>query len=687
MSIRTPRRTRLRALGRLPLGLAFLAPPQLALTQAQNTAGLPTIQVTATKTDRDPFEVPESVSVIDRSGIEREQPTNLGDLFGDLPNVTVGGGPRGLGQTLTIRGLSDERILFLIDGARQNFLRAHNSRVFLEPDLLKQAEVLRGPASALWGSGAIGGVVALTTVDAADLLRPDQTLGARVKLGYQDVNNQWLTNAGVYGVTPDGHFDYLLDLAYRDAGDIRLGDGTDLADSAFERFSGLAKGTWSPDGINSFGAAVMAFDQDGAIPSNPQIAAGEDNLVDNDTRQHNLWLTYRHDDPNNPYLRPTLLLYRNETDIEERRLSDGRQDDTSLETLGFDLRNSMRFGDPARVGQILSYGIDYYQDEVEGERNGRPRDSYPDGHTHVVGIYLQDEITIGSRWTLIPGLRWDSFKSEADADDLDDNEDSAFSAKLGLNVAVTDWLSLMASYNEAFRAPSATELFVSGTHFTCGRTCANLFVPNPDLEPEKAHNKEIGFRLREQNLFASGDEGRFQAHFFRNDVTDFIDQIVIFSFRPVPGNRGSGGITTSRNVRDAKLEGFELEATYEAPRWLVGFAYGQTRGEDKATGEPLSSVQPDAWTLRAGLRFPAQRVRIGWTGRFVDAQDEVPEDGTPSESYQVHDLWLTWKPAGKLAGLSLQLGADNLFDEDYQPYLSELKAPGRNIKVALSYRF
>lgn len=687
MSTRSPRRTPLPGLGRLPLGLALLAPTSPTLAQDETAVGLPSIEVTAVKTEREVFEIPESVSLLDRAAIEREQPTHLGDLLEDLPNVAIGGGPRGQGQTVAIRGLSDERILFLIDGARQNFLRGHSTRVFIEPDVLKQVEVLRGPASALWGSGAMGGVVALSTLDAADLLRKDQQVGGRIKLGYQDASDQWLTNAGVYGVTADGQFDYLLDLAYRDADDVRLGDGTDLSNSAFERLSGLAKATWSPDGINSFGVSFMGYDQDGAIPSNPQTEATDDNLVDNSTRQQNLSLTYRHEDTDNTYLRPSLLLYRNTTDIEERRLFDGRLDETSLETLGFDLRNSTRLGDPERSGHVLTYGLDYYLDAVEGARNGQPRDSHPDGETSVLGLYLQDEISLGKRLTLAPGVRWDSFRSKADAEGLRTNEDEAVSAKLGLDVAATDWLSFQASYNEAFRAPSATELFVSGTHFTCGRTCANLFVPNPDLDPEKAHNKEIGLRLREQDLFTAGDEGRFQARAFRNDVTDFIDQIVNFTMRPVAGNSGTGGITSYRNVRDAKLEGFELEADYEAPRWWVGIAYAQTRGEDDRTGEPLSSVQPDTWTLTAGLRFPAQGVRLGWTGRFVAAQDEVPADGTPSERYQVHDVALTWKPADRLAGFSLELGVDNLLDEDYQPYLSALKSPGRNIKAAIGYRF
>jgi hemoglobin/transferrin/lactoferrin receptor protein len=654
---------------------------------AAGSETLPTVTVTAARSERDIFAIPEAASVVERPVIEREQPVNLGDLLDDLPNVAVGGGPRGQGQTLTIRGLGDERILFLVDGVRQNFSRAHQTRVFIEPDLLRRVEVLRGPASALWGSGAIGGVVAMETVDAADLLAPGDTLGARVRLGYQDGSDQWLTNAGVYGVTGDGSFDYLLDLAWRDAGDVRLGDGSDLANSGFERLSGLAKGTWMPDGVNRFGLSFLGLEQDGEVPSNPHTAGTPDTLVDNETRQRNLVFSWRHDDPANRWLRPSLTVYRNETDMEERCKIDGRKDETRYTTVGADLRNHTRFAGPAGVAHTLSYGIEGYQDDVEGRRNGQPRDSFPDGESEVIGLYLQDEIIFGGRWALTPGLRWDSFKSEADAEGLDDNEDSELSLKLGLDVAVTDWLSIQALYNEAFRAPGVSELFLSGTHFTCGPRCANLFVPNPELKPEKAHNKELGFRLRQGDLLSAGDEGRFRARYFRNDVTDFIDQIVNFSFRPVPGNPGLGGITTFRNVSDAKLDGFEVQADYDAQRWFAGVAYAQTRGEDDDTGEPLSSVQPDAWTLRAGLRFPAQNLTVGWDANLVDAQDRVPEGGEASDSYQVHDIWLTWTPGGQLAGLRVDFGVDNLFDEDYQPYLSALKAPGRNIKATVAWRF
>ena len=671
------------------LTLLFVGFPAQA-EQGQDSFGyrmLEGVTVTATKTARDPFEVAESVSIVDQDRIEAAQASDLADLLEDLPNVDVAGGPRSIGQRVVIRGLSDDRILFVIDGARQNYDRAHDSRIFLDPDLFKQVEVLRGPASALWGSGALGGVVSFTTKDAADFLEPGQTFGARIKAGYQGVNAQQHVSAAVYG-RADDRLDYLLGLSYRNADDTELGDGSTLEHSAFDSLAGLAKLTWKPAPFHSLTGSLQTFDYDGEVPSNAQTAGADDELLDRAIEQRNFTLRYGYDNPDDTHLRPTVVLYHNLTGIDEKRLTDGRRDQTDFTTTGLDARNSSSFGQGGGFRQTLTYGFDYYRDEASATRDGKPRDSYPDAEATVFSFYAQDEITVGERWTITPGLRWDRYRSESADSTIDDQEASELSKKLGVGFRVTSWFSLHTAYTEAFRAPDLTELFVSGTHFTCGPGCANLFVPNPNLKPEKAHNKEISARLRRDDLFMPGDQGRFRATYFRNDVDDFIDSIVIFSPRPMPGNPGPGGIATSQNVRDAELDGFELELAYDAPDGYAGLAYSQTRGDNADTDEPLSDIPADAWVVRAGLRFPAQQLTVGWRTQIVADQNRIPEGGEPTDGYTVHDLSLNWIPhQGSLKGLRFDAGIANLTDVDYRQHLSVLKAPGRNVKVALSYLF
>ena len=667
----------------------------LVLTTSIQAGGKPAsysvlegITVKATKTPRDPFDVPESVSIVDEERIEAEQASDIGDILENLPNVDIGGGPRAGGERFVIRGLDDERVLFLLDGARQNFVRGHIARVFVDPDLLKQVEVLRGPASALWGSGTVGGVMAFTTKDAVDMLVPGERFGSRIKGGYQGVNEQRLASAAVYGLAGD-NFDYLLNIAFRDADDLELGDGTTLDNSGFESVAGLAKGTWTPGPFHTFSGSFQTFDKDAGVPSNPQGAATPTNLVDRDTEQRNITLRYHYENPDNPLLQLSAVLYRNTTDMVEIRRSDGRHDETEFTTTGFDVRNSMVFGATGAIRQVLTYGVDFYRDATKARRNGAPRTSFPDGKSTVLGVYVQDEIAVGKRWTLTPGLRWDRYQSKSDAGIARDIDENELSVKLGAGVQVTDWLSLHAAYNEAFRAPNLTELFTSGTHFTCGPRCANLFVPNPDLRPEKANNKEVSVRLRSRDLFVPGDRGRFRATFFQNDVDDFIDAVVNFSPSPMPPyNLGRGGISTNRNVRDAELKGYELELTYDAPRWFAALSYAQTRGDNKTTGEPLSAIPADEWDIRLGLRSPAKHLSLGWHTRIVDDQNRVPGGGTTTEGYTVHDLNLTWAPTREgLKGLRVDFGIDNVTDKDYRRHNAVLKEPGRNVKMSVSYRF
>lgn len=645
------------------------------------------IKVTASKSDRDPFSSPESISVIDREQIESQQAAQLGELLDDLPNVSIAGGPRGIAQQVVIRGVGDERVVFLIDGARQNYARAHNGRVFVDPQLLKQVDVLRGPASALWGSGAVGGVVSLTTKDAADLLDANERAGGMLRLGYQSATDQTIVGGSAYGLFGDS-LDVLFDVSGRDADDVELGDDTTLQHSAFDAKSYLGKMTWKPADGHALGLTLQGYEEEGEVPSNPQAASTPDELVDSDVSQHNAALRYTFDADGEAGLwHPSLLLYRNETDIAERRLIDDRRDDTEVVTHGLDMRNRMAF-DVAATEHVFIAGIDYFKDEAEASRDGAPRDSFPSAEQSVLGIYVQDEITLADRWTLTPALRWDRYQSDADTGDSESQDETELSKKLTLSYDVTDWMSLHASYAEAFRAPAMTELFVSGTHFSCGPGCANLFVPNTDLKPEKAHNKEVGIRLHRSGLFTDGDRASAKLNVFRNDVDDFIDQIVNFTFVPVPGNPGAGGVSYFENVTDARLEGFEVELAYQAANWTVNAGYGQTRGDNRTTGEPLSNIPADELLLGASYQWPAHALSVHWKSRFVSDQQRVPDGVEPSDSYELHGIGMTWRPQwyGK-DRVRLDVGIDNLFDEDYRPHLSVLKGPGRNVKASIAMRF
>ncbi len=663
------------------------------VTAQEELAQLGTLQgvtVTATRNARDTFDVPETVTVISNEQMLRNQVDNIADVLEDTPGVAIAGGPRNIGTRFNIRGLDDSRVLFLLDGARQDFNRAHNSRIFIDPELLRQVEVVRGPASAIWGSGALGGVIAFQTKDAADLLRPGQQIGGKIKGGYRSADDQGLANGSIYGVLGDT-FDYLLDFKYRNAGDIRLGDGTNLKNSAFESYAGMVKFNWSPIQNHHLMFSAQTFDQKGGIPSNPQILSTPDNLVDRETEQRNFTWRYRYDNADNLYLDPEILVFHNITKSDETRRMDGRRDFTDFTTTGINARNTTQFnwGEDDLIEQALTYGVDYHHNKARAKRDGMPRDSFPDAKTDVVGIYLQDEITIWDRLIITPGVRWDYFESRNNTSSgVGNNRDDEVSFKIGGVFKVTEWLSVVAAYNEAFRAPNLSELYTIGTHFSCGPGCENIFVPNPGLKPEKAFNREFGIRMQKQDLLLVGDNIRFRGTYFHNRVNNFIDLLVTFQPFPVSGNPGPGGVTTSSNVRKARFEGFEVEFNYEAKYGYAGLSYVQTRGDNLTDGGAISNVQPDKWIVRAGLQWPKYNVSVGWRGSIVDAQSRVPDGVDQTAGYTIHDLMLNWSPKqGYFKHIRVDLGIDNVTDEDYRRHLTVLKQTGRNYKASVRYQF
>ncbi len=392
------------------LAASLLAMSLTTPAGAQEAVPMAGVTAYATRSEREAFDLAETASVLGSEAITKEQPADLGDLLLELPNVDIAGGPRNIGQRSVIRGISDERILFLLDGARQNFVRGHNSRLFIEPELLKTVEVVRGPASAWWGSGAVGGVVGLTTKDASDLLSPGQRFGALLKGGFQSAADQGLGSASVYGLVGET-FDYLLHFTFRGADDLRLGRGK-LAHSGFDAFSSLAKFNFSP-GDHRLGFTAITFDQNQEVPSNPQSQVGRTTpLVDRSSQQRNFLFNYQFD-PESTWLKPKLLVYHNDLSIQEDRIPDPRRDRTFFTTTGVNVSNRSRLGPLGPVSQELTYGLDYYHDQGRATRDGKLRPEFPEAEADVVGLYLQDELKFLKRLALVGGVRFDDFQTQA----------------------------------------------------------------------------------------------------------------------------------------------------------------------------------------------------------------------------------------------------------------------------------
>lgn len=664
------------------------------------------------------FEYPGQVSVIDRSEIDLRQPSAPSDLLRDVPGLEFSGGPRRTGEVPSIRGLSGENLLILVDGARQSFISAHDGRFFLDPGLLQRAEVVRGPASALYGSGAVGGVLAFETVDADDLLDGDQTWGARLRGGYQSVNEEQFATGTVYGQT--GRLQGLASLGFRQSGDIALGSGVDLA-SDDEIDTGLVKLGYQLSDALSTEVSWQGFGNTAVEPNNGQGTAGTgDSVLDRDVNK-----TIESDilrwgvsfDPQSAWIDADITAYRSESSVDEFDPTVPRTTVREIETTGLGLRNAARVS-LGPVETVLTVGGDWYRDEQTGldttSADGR-RAGVPRGESEFLGAFLQAEMVtpaplgLPGDVTLIPGVRYDEFESRADLD-AGTNSDEAVSPRLAASYGPVSWFRIFGSYAEGFRAPSINELYLDGVHFPLPHPTLfdprggqfvfvnNNFVPNPDLKPEKSETVEIGFGVDFRNIWQTGDRLQGKVSAYESEVDDLIDLSVNVAFDPTCFQPPAffpctAGTTESANVARAELDGVEADIAYESARFYARATYAAIDGTDPETGADVGTLTPDRLALDLGTRLPARNAQFGTRIQLADSfkrfgvgDSGALEQVERREGYVVLDLYASWQP-DFAEGLRLDIGVENLFDHDYDRVFEGVSEPGRNVKLAATYSF
>jgi len=668
----------------LSLAIALAASPVLADTSAEEPivlAELAPVTVTATRDSKTEKEATRSVATVSPESIESRQASSAPELVKDIPNVTTVGGPRSENQRINIRGLEGARVLQLVDGARQVFESGHRPSYFIEPELIRSAEVIRGPASNLWGSGAVGGVASFNTVDPTDLIQPDASVGGFLKGTYNDNNNDKRGSAAVAGTTK--HVDWLVSGYNRESDDMEVSHDQDLANSASREDGGMGKLVWHLADNQNIAFTARQADFSGGVPSNGSAPAnGTSNfLIQRDQTTRNAAIDYRHLG-NGDGTNSQAMFYWNGVEMDETRESDGRPDSTQLDLYGINLNHT------AMLGKLeLLMGVDGYQEQFSAERGGSNRPTPPDATTDVWGVFAQGTYPLTGTLDLELGVRYDDFATKAD-NLSEDRSDSAVSPSAALSWQAAEWARVTLRHDQAFRAPSSEELYSTGTHFCMGPGFCNTFVSNPDLDPEQAANNELLVRMDWSEL-AGGDSLTVKAAIFQNKVDNFIEQIVtppVFFPPPAmdPGN------TYWVNVDKATLEGFELEAEYRLEALGVRLGYGQTRGEDEDTGEDLTNIPAD--TLNADLFYGFWDSQFTAGVRMIHAREQDLTDyatntgNTTYDGYTVTDLYASWTPKAWPA-IRADVTVNNITDRSYRVAWSELDSPGRAIISSLRYQF
>lgn len=656
-----------------------------ALAIASASASAQTVQLdgivlTFSKMAESAIEALSGSSAIDKDQLDQQfQPDSVSQFINTIPGVSsTQSGASDPAQSINIRGLQDfGRVNVLVEGARQNFARSGhgaNGAFYFEPEMLKRVDVTRGPTSTIYGSGAIGGVVAFELLDADDILMPGEYAAVRTRTRYGTNGNSKLGSAT--GAVRVGNFDVLGQLNGRWSDDYDDGAGVTIPDTGDTTKSGLLKARWEL--VPGHKLAGTFIDYHSEFVDNVD-GAKRDTTLEN--QQYTLGYTFSR--PDIPLVDFSAKAYKNTTNLKQIRINASPYDPAGsrrsfeVETTGFDVFNTSRF-DFGNTKVAFTYGGDAFEDQVV--TSGYGTELTPSGRRTASGAFAQGKVTFFDTLDIIAALRYDHY--ELKGGDVH-SEGDRVSPKITAGITPFNGVTIFATYAEGYRAPAITETLIEGTH---SPPATFPLLPNPDLKPEVAHNLEGGINIKRDNVLSSNDMFRAKLVAFQNKVDDYIDAVYEFGAYPP-----FGFALKYENIQKATIEGIELEAFYDTRLWFVGLGAHRIRGKNDDTGAPLATIPADQVTLTLGMRAFDEKLVAGTRVRFVAAQERVPVPPPTSPDipwlatagYTVVDLFGEYQLN---ENATINVNIDNLFDKEYRQYLDLENSPGFSARVGLTMR-
>ncbi|EKF19631.1 TonB-dependent receptor domain-containing protein [Nitratireductor pacificus] len=628
------------------------------------------------RTGETPIETMASVSQVSGEQLARRMAATPGEILFGVPGVNIYSQGRPSVANVNIRGLQDAgRVSVIVDGARQNFHKTGHevSRMFwLDPELVKQVDVMRGPSANTFGSGAIGGVVYFETKDAEDFLRDDETYALSTTGRYDSNGSGWtVSTTGAFRFNESASV--LGNIVWRDFGDYKDGGGTRVDHSGFDVLSGHLKGTVRP---TEFSKLTLGWT--GA--SNEWSSSA---IQDNSLKSNTFTGAFEISDAEEKWLNLSIKGAVNSMGLEEVR--SGTTTDYDLRTSSLDVWNTSHF-DTGPVQHQLTFGGDWvYDDFTSQTASGGANFFNPNGKRTVWGGYVQDKLRYD--WLeVVAGLRYDAYDLEGSSE----SSGSRLSPRVSVGISpfsegTLAGLQVYGSYAEGYRAPTTSEAFISGMH---AGGAPFPFLPNPDLKPETGKTWEAGVNYAAEGLMSADDTLRIKAAYFHNDVKDYI---TFARVNVVPGTSCSfspmGFCMQNQNIQSAEIHGFELESYYDAGRYFGGISVSIVDGEEidlNGVRSDLTRIPATSVTLDGGMRFLERRLTVGGEVQF----NKAPKGSSFADDYTLVNLYANYQATDNLR---FDFRVDNLLDEKYMLPMADVSAgsynqPGLTVKVGATMR-
>ncbi|CAN5242379.1 TonB-dependent receptor [soil metagenome] len=622
---------------------------------------LAAVQAVATGAEGSVFASPQPTSVLEGTSLRASHGSSVGDALEGLAGVRSMSMSPGIGKPV-IRGLSSNRVVVVDDGQRletQQWGADHGPNT--ETLGASRIEVLRGPASVLYGSDALGGVVNIVRPPPPDAIGIDPFVRIRAGSAYHSNPAGLETTFGAEGAA--GVAGARLSATQRGTGDVRApgaglpNTGNDVTNLDVAGSVRLGRGSVTagyvtrrerieiyedPRDVPDFTGYQRIFEQRGVLRAT--AAAGAHRFEAFLTRERNE--------------------RREFDDIDAAEVALGLLATTNTGQVSYHHRPLGPFSGTA--------GLSYFDSEFV--KFGRET-LIPSSVTRNFAGYLFEQGELG-RWLLSAGVRFDARFLRAHADSVLQMENErrswrAFTGNAGVLYRVSEPIALVLNIGRGFRAPSAADLFSNGYH----EGTRAFERGDPSLGVESSLNLDLAVRAQTSVVNA-------EAGVFANRIRDYI------YLKP------AGSLDTLLHAQgDAILTGVEAHADYVPLSMLaLRAAVDYTRGRNTTLGVPLTLIPPARATFRVQLQPPGRGAllrpyaSLTWEGNAAQRRLHPGDVGTSGYGLAHAGAGATFARGNRVA--TVDVVARNVFDRRYRNFMSAYKtvadAPGRSVSVRVA---
>lgn len=656
------------------------------------------IIVTATPLSRTVEDLAQPTTVLFGDELVTKQSTSIGETLSQEPGLSsTYFGP--VSSRPVIRGQFGERVRVLVNGLDSLDASAlsEDHQVTVESLLANRIEIVRGPATLLYGSGAAGGLV--NVVDTRFIESPlEDPFSGGIALGADSaVGNREVAARTHFGT---GNIAFNADYFYRSTDNIEIpgyaesqalreqeeAEGEEGGEEAYgtventdSETSGGALGVSYVGDRGFIGVSVSGFDSEYGVPGHhhheeeeppPPGGEEEEEFVRIDLEQTRVDAKGEYD-LDGGFL--SAIRFRAAVNDYAHTEFEGAEVGTVYDIQGTDGRLEFRH---AKWGGLEgAIGIQYKRSDFEAIGDEA---FVPSSDTRRTSLFLFEELEINEAWVLQGSARYED-QSITGADLAESYDDGAFGASLGAVWRPIDEIRLSANLAVTERHPNSTELYADGPHVAAQRyERGSVTLGNGILDKEQSTNIDVTLH---------GDTGLLEWTItgFINSVDDYIllrptdqeiDEFQVYDFDQA--NVEFTGIET-----EALIEIWDEENSHFHVRVFADFV----NAEEDATGANLPRIPPQrvGFGLHGGWDQFAGTIDV----TFADGQEDVAENELPTAGYTLLNASLSYTFAD--SGLYVFLRGTNLLDEDIRQHTSPLKdlvpLPGRSIHAGLRYEF